>query len=94
MAQNKKRKKAGKKSVKKQIKDMYQIKAFGLIALGILLALFMYVASDAPVNNFFKHLLLGLFGKPAYIVPALLFGNGVYYFNEKKKFAEKFEKFT
>ncbi len=90
MAQNRKKKKAIKRPAKKNTgPEKFYLKVFGLIGLGIILALFMYVASDAPVNGFFKKLVLGLFGLPGALVPFILMGVGVYYFNEQKKFGEK-----
>ena len=86
------------KRKRKKIKKTYDIKgilenlyfrSFGMIAVGILFALFLFVDSNAPVNGFVKSILLGLFGIPAIFVPAIFVGVGIYYFNNQKKFAEK-----
>ncbi len=87
-----KRRKASKNNTKRQnrkaIENLY-IKSFGLIALGMLLLIFLLVDSNAPVNGFIKSIVLGLFGKPAILVPVILIGVGIYYFNEQKKYGEK-----
>ena len=86
------------KKKRKKVKKTYDIKSilgnlyfrsFGMIAVGILFALFLFVDSNAPVNGFVKGVLLGLFGIPAIFVPAIFIGVGIYYFNNQKKFAEK-----
>ena len=86
------------KRKRKKIKKTYDIKgilenlyfrSFGMIAVGILFALFLFVDSNAPVNGFVKSILLGLFGIPAIFVPAIFVGVGIYYFNNQRKFAEK-----
>ena len=85
-----KRKKISKNTNLKGILGNLYVRSFGMIAVGILLALFLFVDSNAPVNGFFKCIILGLFGKPAMLVPAIFIGVGIYYFNNQKKFAEKF----
>ena len=90
MAQNRKKKKAVKRPSRKNTSpEKFYLKTFGAIGLGIILALFMYVASEAPVNIFCKKFILGLFGLPGGIVPFILIGVGIYHFNSQKKFGEK-----
>ncbi len=84
-----KRKKVSKNTNLTGILGNLYVRSFGMIAVGILLALFLFVDSNAPVNGFFKSIILGLFGKPAMLVPVIFIGVGVYYFNNQKKFAEK-----
>ena len=88
MAQNRKRKTKRTKGKQKVYDNLY-VKSFGLIALGILFAIFLLVDSDAPVNGFVKSMLLGLFGKPAILLPVILIGVGIYYFKNQKKYTEK-----
>ncbi len=90
MAQNRKKKKAVKRPTKRNTApEKLYLKAFGAIAIGIVLALFMYVSQETPLNLFFKKFILGLFGIPGVLVPVIFTGVGVYYFNSQKKFGEK-----
>ena len=84
-----KRKKITKVNKIRGILDNLYFRSFGMIAIGILFALFLFVDSNAPVNGFVKSILLGLFGIPAIFVPVVFIGVGIYYFNNQKKFAEK-----
>ncbi len=85
MAQSKKRKSANsrqKSKKKSQISDSLLKPLISIIA-GILLLLFLFMSPEAPVNGFFKELMLGLFGKPAVIVPILLIEVGIYGFRTR-----------
>ena len=76
--------KKGAKSQKKKTQavrsggDKSILAAVGCFTVSLLLMLFFFVDSDAPINGMFKELLLGLFGVPAVIIPFLLIAFGIY----------------
>lgn len=90
MAQTKKKVSTKGKSRKKQKNKVNPLGvAAGFIIGGVLLAVFLFLDAEAPVNGFFKKILLGLFGKPAVLLPFMLIGLGIYSFNSREKVAEK-----
>lgn len=90
MAQTKKKASTKGKSRKKQKNKVNPTGlAAGFIIGGVLLAVFLFLDAEAPVNGFFKKILLGLFGKPAVLLPFILIGLGIYCFNRQDRVAEK-----
>ena len=91
MAQNNKKSNPKKKYTKKvtpvrnrdKNDNEYFVKSTVLIIIGLLITMFLFLDPEAPVNGFFKELLLGLFGMPVFMLPFLIFEVGIYGLRKK-----------
>jgi len=55
-----------------------------LLLISVLLGIFTYIPTTAPVAVFIRNSMLGLFSRTAYLVPLVLFALGIYVFKVKR----------